>query len=173
MKYDVFLNDKLIGGLDIKRNTKDGLTYYLMRSDVNFRFLFKMTLNYTFETTYQNEMLIAGTTQNVMNDNVKSSSKVTWNGNHYLLQVDNDRSVLKNKRINYSMVSLYFQEPRQIAQVFSERYARFLPIKPLSDHRYELVMPDGKKNYYSYVNGICQSVEVNHTFGKIIFKLIQ
>ena len=172
MNYEVVLNNKRIGSLEAKKNLRDGLLHYLIESDVTFRFLFKMNLDFTYETTYQNDMLIKASTRNRVNEDVRGSSKVTWNGNYYLLEVKNDRSVLKNIKITYSMASLYFKEPKQIGQVFSERYGKFLSIKPVTEHRYELTMPDGKKNYYSYENGICQSVELDQSIGKVFFKLI-
>jgi len=172
MQYSVFLNNKPVGSLDARRSVKDGLANYLIQSDVKFHFVFKMNLNYTFESTYQNDMLIKGSTRNVVNKDERSASKITWNGSYYVLEVKDERSVLKNTRINYSMVSLYFREPTQVTQVFSERHGKFLPIKSLPGHRYEITMPDGKKNYYAYANGICQLVEVQHTLGKVLFKLI-
>lgn len=172
LKYDVYLNEKKVGLLEAKRTAKDGIAQYLIQSNVNFRMMFKLNLNHTFESTYQNDMLIKASTRSMMNDNVKATSKVTWNGTFYQLEVKDEHSVLKNSRIIYSMVLLYFREPRQITQVFSERYGVFLTIKPLAEHRYELLMPDGKKNYYSYRNGVCYLVEVQHTVGQIVFKLI-
>jgi hypothetical protein len=171
MNYEVFLNEKPVGSLLAKRSTKDELINYWIESDVNFRFIFKMNFIYTFETVFHNDMLIRASTRNTVNDDEKGSSKVTWNGKFYQMEVKKERSELKNIRITYSMAMLYFREPRQISQVFSERYARFLSIRPLKEHSYELTMPDGKKNVYSYVNGICQAVEVQHSVGKISFKL--
>jgi hypothetical protein len=171
INYDVYLNEKQVGSLSAKRSTKDELINYWIESDVNFRFIFKMNMNYTFETVFQNDMLIRAFTKNVVNDDEKSSSKVTWNGKFYQMEVKNEQTVLKNTRITYSMAMLYFREPRNVSQVFSERYARFLAIKPLKEHYYELTMPDGKKNFYSYANGLCQLVEVQHTVGKISFKI--
>jgi hypothetical protein len=171
INYDVYLNEKQVGYLLAKRSSKDDLTNYWIESNVNFRFVFKMNFNYTFETVFQNDMLIRASTLNTVNEDEKGSSKVTWNGKFYQMEVKNERSELKNTRITYSMSMLYFREPRQISQVFSERYARFLAIRAVKEHSYELTMPDGKKNIYSYVNGICQAVEVQHSVGKISFRL--
>ena len=171
MNYEVFLNEKLVGSLLAKRSIKDELINYWIESDVNFRFIFKMNFIYTFETVFHNDMLIRASTRNTVNDDEKGSSKVTWNGKFYQMEVKDERSELKNTRITYSMAMLYFREPRQISQIFSERYAKFLSIRPLKEHAYELTMPDGKKNVYFYINGICQAVEVQHAVGKISFKL--
>ena len=171
LNYNVVMNGKSIGSLEAKRNVRDGLAYYFIESIVNLRFLFRVNMNYTFETTYQDGMLIKASTRNMVNDNVRNSSRVTWNGAHYVLEVKDEQSVLKNTKITYSLSSMYFSEPVQVRQVFSERYGKFLPVKPVGEHRYELTMPDGKKNYYQYVNGICQSVEVNHSMGQVNFHL--
>ena len=171
LDYYVYLNGKSVGSLKADRNARDGLAHYLIESRADFRFVFKISTDYTFETTYQNGMLTKASTKNVVNDEVRGTSKVTWNGTHYLVETKEERSVLKSARITYSMVSLYFTEPKLIRQVFSERYAKFLPIRSVGEHRYELDLPDGKKNYYTYANGFCQLVEAGHRLGKITFKL--
>lgn len=63
------------------------------------------------------------------------------------------------------------EEPINLQKIFSENYKRFIPIKAIKPHQYELQLPDGNRNFYTYANGICVSAEVNTTLSTVFFRL--
>jgi hypothetical protein len=66
---------------------------------------------------------------------------------------------------------LYYHEPIGKKLIWSDSFGKFLPIRLSGNHRYELILPDGKKNFYTYNYGICSMVETEQFFTKLIFRL--
>ncbi|MBC7388549.1 MAG: hypothetical protein H7329_05005, partial [Opitutaceae bacterium] len=75
-----------------------------------------------------------------------------------------------SSNINYSIVDLYFKEPKGLNTVFSNTHGAFLIIKPLGKGDYELQLPDGKTNIFRYLNGKLMQVEAKMMVGKVIFQ---
>jgi hypothetical protein len=66
---------------------------------------------------------------------------------------------------------LYFFEPVNIKQVYSDFSHSLLAIKKNKDGMYQLTLPDGNLNYYRYVNGVCTYVKMVRSLFTIEFKL--
>ena len=75
--------------------------------------------------------------------------------------------------IDYDLVCLYFREPVNITKVYSDTHGTFLNLRNIGPHKYELILPDGKKNIYTYQFGICTEVQVTQFFSKVYFKLVR
>jgi hypothetical protein len=58
-----------------------------------------------------------------------------------------------------------------VKMVFSENFRKFIPLKEIRPHYYELKLPDGNSNFYTYSNGVCSGAEVNTNFSKAFFRL--
>ncbi len=145
--------------------------HYKIESSVVVKFFASIKLDYYFSNQFNNGMLKKAHTRNLMNENLRASSQIKWDGKQYDMMVDDEQTVLKEK-IDYTMTTLYYDEPKNVDKVFSERYATFCTIKPVGKGKYELTLPNGKKNYYNYVNGKCTEVEVNHSLATFYFKLM-
>lgn len=169
--YDIFKGDKSIGTVQAEKITlSDGSQRYLLESEVAFSFLGRHTLRYTFNTHYQKGLLTFAEAKNLLNQKLRDSSRVQWDGHRYLINTDGSQSVLENTPISYSVSSMYYLEPDGVSQAFSERFAQFCPIRKLAPGKYELTMPDGRKNIYYYEKGVCQRVEVSMMLADLVIK---
>ena len=43
-----------------------------------------------------------------------------------------------------------YVEPVKKQYIFSENFPRFIPVKEVAPHKYELVLPGGHNNFYTY-----------------------
>lgn len=170
LQYEIVWKDDSIGYLTADKELQKGGAYYEIESSVLFKFIASVKLDFYFENLFQDGTLQKAQTKNLMNDKLRASSEISWTGQQYQTTVDEETAVL-NQKIKHTMTTLYYNEPKNINHVFSERYAEFCAIRPLGKGKYELTLPTGKKNYYSYQNGICTHVEVNHTLATFYFKL--
>src|SRR4029079_18149923 len=98
---------------------------------------------------YQNGKLTDALFIQSLNGRRKIHNRVQWTSNNYNIQKDG-QNLLMDGAINYSVASLYFEEPVFIRKVFSENQLTMLSVHNVSVHCYEIQLPDGKKNYYSY-----------------------
>lgn len=60
--------------------------------------------------------------------------------------------------IVFTVTSLYYKEPANVRQIYSERYGQLCDVKRVGNGQYEILFPDKKKSVYTYRQGICQEV---------------
>lgn len=172
LHYDIVFNNNPIGRLAVTSTaTANGVEY---RADglVVLHLLGEKSMKTLILTTYRDNLLTKSSFLDQLNGKTKHDSRVNWEGAAgYRIQVNDELSRLTNRRISYSAASLYYREPVGISEVFSERHGQFCQLRSLGGHSYELTQPDGRKNRYRYLNGVCQEVEVNQRFFKFYFRL--
>lgn len=171
LTYEILWKDDSIGFLKAEKRPVKNFIKYNIHSDVSVKFIAKVDMSYHFENFFSNGVLVKGTSSNFVNEKKRSSSSIKWNGKQYLAYLDGDEVSVPNRPIKTSMTSLYYKEPVGLKEIFSERFAEFCSINEVSPHKYELTLPNGKKNYYTYKDGICTLVEVNHSIATFYFKL--
>lgn len=168
LNYQILFGDKQVGTLTVQpTNFKDDTFSITMEANMSFPL---MDINSVAEAKYSNDKLLKATNVQKVNGKVRESSKVTCNGDHYLVHVDKESHTLREE-VRYSVAMLYHFEPKGVKKVFSERFGEFSSIKEIAPNQYELQTPDGKKNKYTYKNGVCIKMETNHLLSKVTFRL--
>lgn len=171
LTYDVIVHNRSIGKLNvIKVPTTTGVQYRV-NADVAVRLFGEKRMITRFTSTYSNNLLTESSFNDQLNGRTKHDALVHWDGSRYQIRVNDASSIIANRRATYSAASLYDREPVGVSELFSERHGRFCTLRSVSTHAYELTLPDGKKNYYRYVNGVCREVEVEQSLFTIFFRL--
>lgn len=168
--YEIRYANNTIGLLDVKQETNGPTRRIHIKSRIQMKLLSRMETDITAE--YHNNILIRAKASRVSKgaDSKETSTEKTEKGYNV---VRKGQPATINREITYSVSELYFSEPKELKEVYSETHGAFLPIKQLADKRYEVVMPDDKRIYYRYEKGKLMEVEVNHQFGKAYFRLLQ
>jgi hypothetical protein len=170
LRYDVIRNGKVIGYLDAIRKDQGGTVEYSMESNVKVSMLLDFSLYSKVLGSFSNGFLTYGSIIRRVNGHDKANARITWHNDRYLIQ-DKDESIELKEKITYTTACLMHDEPINRLRIFSENFKRFIPIKAIKPHQYELQLPDGNRNYYTYSNGICVSAEVNTTLTTAYFRL--
>lgn len=171
LKYQIFKGKKPIGILTTKKVENGKHTSFHIESDATFRVIFEFSTQFTFEAFYKDGNLFKSSARNILNDSERESTLIEWKEGKYLIIKDGEEPAnLDISRPTYSMASLYYEEPGNRTKVFSERFGEYLAIKSIGNAQYELTMPDGRSNIYSYENGRCSKVEVDHMLATLYFK---
>ena len=157
--------------MTVRREMVNGQGKYYVDSKVRVSMMITVHLSFLLESVFNGNQMISSTSQHFRDDELKESVYVNWSGSRYDIHLDNKSSVLENEKINHCLSSIYYNEPYNIRRVFSERYAAFLDITPVGRHEYELTLPNGRKNHYTFENGICKEVMVDHLLATFYFKL--
>ena len=171
LTYKIFLNKDMIGTLVATRDIQTDHVNYVMQSSMTVHKIINVDVEYSLKSSFSHGKLIQSTAYQKINKKIQTNTLTQWDGAQYNIKTKDDNLVIKNKVINNNMCSIYYYEPIGISQVYSDAFGKFLPVKPVAAHRYEVVLPDGKKNYYNYSSGICYLVETDQLFSKIIFRL--
>jgi hypothetical protein len=170
LHYEVLRNGKVIGYLDALKKDNGTIVEYIMESNVKITLLMDFALYSKVLGTFNNGVLTSGSIIRRLNGKDKANYKITWQNDHYIIQ-DNDESIQIKEKITYTSACLMHEEPVNQLRIFSENFKRFIPIKAIKPHQYELQLPDGNRNYYTYANGVCVSAEVNTTLSTAYFRL--
>jgi hypothetical protein len=106
-----------------------------------------------------------------MNNNLEDSTSLNQERNNYhVFQFPQKNYILNNTELRFSTAKLYFQEPKGIQEVYSERFLQYCRLEAQEGHRYKLYLPDGKVNYYTYKEHELVKVDVERTWFNLEFR---
>ena len=170
LHYDALRKDKVIGGMDITiRNSGDD-RIYLVTSNMEFRVLFTLRVEFTNKEIFHNDVLISGSVTNKMIGFKENEAHIERTDDKYHLWINGTPEPIHDKEIKYTVSQIYTQEPYDGQKVFSQYYGAYFTFKKVGDHEYKYTSSEGD-NYYTYLNGICTDVKVVRDFATIYFKL--
>ncbi|RBL93880.1 DUF6134 family protein [Chitinophaga flava] len=164
--FEVRVANHAVGTLEAHRKVSGSAKSITIKTRVQ---TFLARVNTDIFNEYNNNVLTLAKSSRVAGKNGEDKETTTRrNGNDYTIVLNGEKSVMDNTEIDHCVADLYFTEPKQLSRIFSEALGRFLTIRSLGGGQYELVLPEGKKNIYKYMNGVLVEVEVNHTFGRAV-----
>jgi hypothetical protein len=171
LTYAVFLRDEKVGELLVKRNINKDFTDFKVDSRIEVYKIINMLINYHMSARFEDGIMLRSSVQQQYNQRVNINTSTTRTGNQYFVESISSKKVL-NDIIDYNLCMIYFHEPIGKTKIWSDSYGEFVHIRNMAPHRFELILPDGKRSFYTYNYGICTLVETEQLFSKIIFKLI-
>jgi hypothetical protein len=172
-EYDVILSGNKIGELTVTRTIKGAFTTYKLESKSEAKVLFSTKKNYVLmDVTYKDGMLVSSYCKNEINDEVDNYASINWDGSKYNI-TNEKRKFTHPTAVNFSVISLYFSEPKGLKQLFTERIGEVYPLTDLGSGRYEYKIPNGDKNVYIYKNGELVETERKTIIGTVYVKLVK
>lgn len=152
------------------RMSKGSYTEYLTESSVKVSVIVELAIYTKVIGVFGQGQLLSGSVVRRVNSSNKVNATITWQKDKYVIEEDGEKLTITEK-IPYASACLMHIEPVGLTRIFSEANKKFIPIRQLKPHQYELQLPDGNKNYYTYADGVCVSAEVNTTLSKAFFRL--
>jgi hypothetical protein len=168
--YDVRYNGKVSGKIAVNKKVDGGVTRMRIESNFKLQLLIPVTVKSVEEAEFFNEIMTFSSVDRRVNGREKLNQKLVATGESYHWSGAETRKS-PSFPIRYSVVSLYYQEPKGQQAVFSDTYGRKMPIYQVKKGIYRLDLPNGNFNYYNYVDGVCTLIEIHHSFFQIQFVL--
>lgn len=171
LRYEIRIGNNPVGILSVRQEVKGTVRKILIGSRVQSKLFSRMETD--FETEYHNNVLYRARVvrlQGKPGENKETVTTKTEKG--YTVVRKGNQEQINRPQITYTVSDLYFTEPKDVKTVYSEMLGIFLPVRQLPDKRYELSMPEGRKNLYRYEKGRLMEVEANHQLGKAFFRLM-
>lgn len=165
---------KQVGIQKASRTEQNSNEYvYKIKSDVCFSFITKRNMSFTLDVASADHLLYKSDYTEFLNDKLRGSSSLLLEDQQYSFTKEGTYSVLPHgPDIFWTTARMYFEEPIGIKQVFAERHGKYLQISQVDDHSYALTLPSGRVNTYTYVDGVCETVVVDHWLATIRFERI-
>ncbi len=165
--YDVIRKGDNVGTLKATfTNTPLGQFFYI-ESKIKVWVIINIKIVYNQTNLYKDGLLQKAALIRTVNGSTKVNNNILKHPLGYVcMNVDGDTTMVKDE-IRHTIATLYFREPVNINRVYSENFLAFLAIKSTGPHTYELTLADGKKNYYTYANGLCTKVQAETDHGTV------
>ncbi len=172
--YDILLAGKSVGELTISPSRPNSGSDHLRVRGAIDTFLYDVV--YVSENQFENGVLKTSMSSQDVNGKRKEKTNTVKADNQYRVTVAEGNSAAKeiariSHPINHTVTSLYYREPLNLKQVYSDRYGEMCPVQKVSAGVYDIVMPDGKKTRYTYAGGQCQEVMSQIIGLNLIFRI--
>ncbi|CAG4998077.1 hypothetical protein DYBT9275_01921 [Dyadobacter sp. CECT 9275] len=163
--YNVSVAGKTVGSLRVYRiQPKNDIR--VQRVESEFKFLFHSG-KFSSQSSFEGGKLVSSVSTHYVNGDLKEKTRTDIKAGHVyeVLFSEKKDHVTQTKRLNYpihnTVSTLFYQEPGEMREVYSERFGQMCSVKKLSEQRYQVTLPDGKQNLYSYRSGRCTEVEAD------------
>lgn len=172
--YDILLAGKSVGELTIAPpRSSDGGDHLRVRGAID-TFLYDVI--YVSENQFENGVLKTSMSSQEVNGKLKEKTNTVKTADRYRVTFSEGQSAVKETSriahpINYTVTSLYYREPLNMKQIYSDRYGTMCAVQRVAAGAYDVVMPDGKKTRYTYAEGKCHEVKSQIAGLNLIFRL--
>ena len=168
LKYKVINKDKVIGHLNCEKSSNGDTTEYVIKS--KFKLPMKSSYSYTLECTYVGDVMQFSSVNTYINQKPRSSITTTRNGGSYEIVKDKKTSYRKGQ-IKYSEALIYYEEPIQHSQLYSDFTSDMKTVTSLNENKYALKnTSNGNKSIYKYIDDTLNKAVIE--FGIFNFALV-
>ena len=163
-KYEVSLDGKPIGSYMVNKTSIGDLETYRVETETAAGLIGRMSHRFVMKSSFDKNTLVAADIKTWVNDDLETSSSIKWDGGRYVKQEGENLMEICCDAIDYSSASLFFHEPVSRTSVFNEKYGKSLPLKLVGEHQYEVKLPNGGFERYTYKNGSVSEVQFVKSF---------
>ncbi len=169
LTFLVYKGSEQVGTLHVSELVELSRTTYTLTSDVNIDLIIEFNIEETIKDIFENGRLLSSVHTRYVNETLRANNTANHiDGKYKLVDVDASVKYLKEK-IEVTVLSLYFQEPRPDQLVYSENFQQMVKLRQEGNHTYSIALPNGNTTTYRYREGKMQSVTSQTRFGEIKF----
>ncbi len=169
LNYKVMQGGNNIGWVKLDKHDSANTSLILLGSEIKKRMLFLFTIIENQEAFFQNGVMMRSYAYRRINKDVKTDKRTLYDGAHYKVTKEKATSQLALNRIDNNLLTLYFTEPVNMRQVYSDNFEQMLNIEKTTGGFYRIKLPDGNTTSYYYINGVCSKVKVEQSLFTIEF----
>ena len=159
--FDVVLKNKVVGSLMTSQKTVGSKTLYHSTTNIQTRLIVDVEVDYNYSVTFIKDQLDEANVEITINDKPHSKTHTLRNKDEYQITKDNGNLIVLDDAIDYSTILLYFKEPIQVQQCYSEQDGSMNHIIDLGNHIYKKINAKNKENLYYYENGVLKKATID------------
>jgi len=171
MDFNIIHQGDLKGTVHLSEHSAGNIRRIKVESLIQTRFLFNITVKTIEEAIYREGLLISSSFYQKINDQVPSDRAMTWKDGSYQSGGSQNTGKLPRLPVEHTILSLYYKEPVNIREVFSDNFQQYLPVSKTAAGQYRVDLPNGNSTYYIYQQGKLVRVEVAQPFYALQFIL--
>lgn len=171
LRFEIYSLGSKTGTLTAKKEIKNNLEYYIIESQAHANLVVsQVDVKTILKSTYKDGMLISSFAKNEKNGEIEQYADTQWKEPEYYITSHTGKNTVKEK-IQMSVASLYFTEPKNHERIYSEVWGQFLPLT-VKDNSYTLHLPNGRTTTFIYENGQLQEIHTTTKVGKVKIKRV-
>jgi lipopolysaccharide export LptBFGC system permease protein LptF len=173
LRYKIIQGGREVGFLHIQKKDSANSSLIKMESEAKRRIIFLITIYEWQETQLINNRIKYSYIYRKINGDVKSNKTIVKTVNGY--EIRKKEAIIKTDfdSITHNQLSLYFEEPVNYFEVYSDQYQSMVKVKKNGTDGYKIDLPDGNTNYYYYKNNTCTRIKLEHSFFSAEFILTE
>lgn len=169
--YDVYLGERPIGTYLVDKTEVNGVENLRVETFTSAGLIRKTEHKFVMVSSYDESKLVASDIKTWLNQDLESSELIHWDGNQYIKQSGDELKPIYEHFVTYSSACVYFEEPSDRTSLFYEKYGKDLAVNKIAAHKYEVVLPNGAKEQYTYSNGEVVQVDFVQSFATITLRV--
>lgn len=171
LNYTIFVGDDPVGQLTATESAYvGGETVINIDSKLTINFIGSFTIE-SHQTAYFRRQVLQEAEQVVTrNGKLKEQCAVKRSRSGYQVRRRGEKDLLVSGDLTFTMGQLYHHEPKGVSQVFSERFGLACSVKGVGASQYDVTLPNGSVNRYTYGRGVCQRMETTSNLKDVRFE---
>ena len=171
LRFEIYSLGSKTGILTAKKEIKNNVEYYTIESQAHANLLVsQVDVKTILKSTYKDGILISSFAKNEKNGEIEQYADTQWKDTEYAITSHTGKNTVREK-IQISVASLYFTEPKNHQRIYSEVWGQFLPLT-MKDNSYTLQLPNGRTTTFIYENGQLQEIHTTTKVGKVKIKRV-
>ena len=162
--FEIINKDKPVGYIIVEKIINSDITTYIIKSEVETRFVIKFTAKGKEESVYRNDTLIYSSIYRKLNKKVKINQSIKLVDGMYSSTKGKHKSNLNIGVINCNLVMLFFKEPQNVDKVYCDKLKKNLKILKIKTGVYKVNFPNKSYTIYHYNKGLLSHIEAVGSF---------
>lgn len=164
LTYKIIQGGSEVGYLSLEKKDSADVTKLNMESLAQKRIIFLISIYEKQTCLFKNGAVKFSNVFRKVNGSVKTNKSLLNNGKGYEICCNGKNEKLNISDIHHNQLSLYYEEPVNYTQIYSDQFECMLNIEKIKSNNYKIELPDGNTNYYTYTDGTLSSIKLKHTF---------
>lgn len=169
--FNIIHKNKVIGSLKAEKIIKDSSTNYKSITHINTRIIKKIQVIHEYEVTFKNQQLTKAKVNISVNNKQQAKTVTAWEQNTYQVFKNEKYQKSISQSITYATIQLYFEEPKNVSNCYSEQNGDNNSIIDMGNHVYKKINTKNNENQYYYENG--QLTKATIDGGLINFEIVR
>lgn len=163
--FEVRIGSRTLGDFVVTKQSLGDRDDFVMEQIIEDGLLHKSKVHYRVHSQYKSSQLQVMEMQNTVDEVLLQSSDLELKEGVYHLKTDLGSITVPASDMTVGSAYMFFEEPIGWVAVFHEKYGQVLPIEQTSEHIYEVALPNGGREVYSYTEGKLTMFMIEKTFG--------
>ncbi len=161
LEFNVVHHGDLKGTVRLSEHSEGNIRHIKVESLIQTWFLFHIIVKTIEEASYREDLLISSRFYQKINEHEQTHQGMIWKDGNYQGIGRQNAVKLPDAPVEHTVLSLYYNEPVNIREIYSDNFQQYLPINKMAAGRYRVDLPNGNSNYYTNHQGnlVCVDVE--------------